>query len=274
MCPSWKQYLPEVAVDFFESLMAQVCRFTDLPPTVPEGHEGRFLRTSMLCGQFSIGEHDRQECIHVKPHGALQPARVFSAWYTPSANTFLEKFEELTFPPKFYGGHAGVVHTTALERDSPLEPGKKEHVKLLLEVSMECDVVVFPYSKVTHLELHCVLVMCMLWTKAEVSVLGQGRTRLPLLAQLSVSSNSRVDNVIPVQGGPTYVAFYPNDKILRPALREIVVEGEEMWTNMPECFVEDQFFKKATECIVQSNVGQWPAGVTWGLLVLLCNQLC
>jgi hypothetical protein len=147
-------HLPEVAVDFLESLMAQVFRFTDLPPTVPEGHEGRFLRTSMLCGQFSIGEKDGQECIHVKPHGALQPARVFSAWYTPSADTFLEKFEELTFEPEFFGGCAGVVHTTGLE-------GEK-HVTLLLEVKMECDVVVFPYSKVTHLELHCVLVMCML----------------------------------------------------------------------------------------------------------------
>jgi hypothetical protein len=61
-----------------------------------------------------------------------------------------------------------------------------------------------------------------------VSVHGQGSTRLPLLAQLSLSSNSRADNVIPVQGGPTFVAFYTNDKILGPALREMVVEGEEM----------------------------------------------
>jgi hypothetical protein len=53
-------------------------------------------------------------------------------------------------------------------------------------------------------------------------------TRLPLLAQLSVSSDSRADDVTPVQGGPTYVAFYTNNKILGPALREIVVEGEEM----------------------------------------------
>jgi hypothetical protein len=108
----------------------------------------------MLCGQFSIGQHDKQECIHVKPPGALQQARVFSAMYTPSANTVLEKFEELTFPPEFHEGCAGVVHTTGLE-------GEK-HVTLLLEVKMKCDVVVFPYSKVTHLELHCVLVMCML----------------------------------------------------------------------------------------------------------------
>ena len=61
-----------------------------------------------------------------------------------------------------------------------------------------------------------------------MSVLGQGMTRLPLLAQLSVSSDSRADGVIPVQGGPTVVAFYKNTDVLRPALREIVVEGEEM----------------------------------------------